>query len=333
MKLSVRLLYASLILLSSSCFSPVDTMESGNAAEKITTGPGPEDMVLDTLHGAPRLLVSCTGRREEHRPYGEIEAISLDGSLRRVLPRSDEPEEIVFRPHGICMDGDRLYVISHEKEPGLHPVLIYRVTESQLHFEGRVNHPLLISPNALVTGPDGTIYVVNDSGKRGSMAEKILRLKRAGVIRLEQVSDSTWTGKEVASGLSYPAGINRIGNRLFVGDAIQHKIHTYTITGDTLIAGPAIGGVKGNDNLRVCEGHLLTTGHIRQIRFIRHVNNPEKPSPVVVYRVDPDTGAVCTIFGTDGSAISAGSTAILYRGYLYISQIFEPYLLKVSPAC
>ncbi len=300
------------------------------AGERISTGPGPEDMVLDTLHGAPRLLVSCTGRRESHTPYGEIEAISLPGSGRTILPRLGEPADLVFRPHGICLEGDLLYVISHEREPDVHPVLIYRVAEKQLEFIEQIDHPLLNSPNALVAGPGGELYVVNDSGKRGSMTEKIFRLKKAGVIRLKKDTGENWEAREVASGLSYPAGINRIGKTLFVGDAIQHRIHTFSITADTLLPGKGLEGLKGNDNIRTHGNDLLTTGHLKQFRFIRHVNDPGNPSPVAVYRADPVAGTFRVIYRTDGTAISAGSTAIIHGDHLYISQIFEPYILRVE---
>ncbi|MEA3462672.1 MAG: hypothetical protein U9R49_12375, partial [Bacteroidota bacterium] len=40
--------------------------------DRIPLKPGPEDMVLDTLHGDPGLIISCCGRREADKPYGEM---------------------------------------------------------------------------------------------------------------------------------------------------------------------------------------------------------------------------------------------------------------------
>jgi hypothetical protein len=66
------------------------------------------------------------------------------------------------------------------------------------------------------------------------------------------------------------------------------------------------------------------------MRFIGHTKDPEKNSPVKVLLIDPASGEIQTLFTTGGSQISGGSTAIVYHGYLYISQIFEPFLLKVK---
>ena len=84
-------------------------------------------MVLDTIHGDPGLIISCCGRREADKPYGEILHYNLKSGKQVVMERLNEPEEILFRPHGIYLDEDLLYVISHEKEPDYHPVLVYRV--------------------------------------------------------------------------------------------------------------------------------------------------------------------------------------------------------------
>ena len=300
-----------------------------DSTERITVGPGPEDMVLDSLHGSPRLLVSCTGRREVHAPYGEIESLELSSGKRAILPRTGEPPELKFRPHGIYLDGQVLYVISHEREPDLHPVLVYRVREDRLEFMEKVTSPLLHSPNALVTGPRGEIYVVNDSGKRGSMIEKALKLKRASVVRLARNEEGIMTGEVVAVKLGYPAGINRIGETLFAGDAILHRIHLFRITGEGLEPAGEIRGVKGNDNIRIHQGKILTPGHVKPFRFIKHAGNPEKLSPVSVFLADPVTGQVKTLFQTDGSLISAGSSAIIHGDDLYICQVFNPFILKV----
>ena len=98
-------------------------------SKRTEVGPGPEDMVLDTIHD-PRLLISCTARRDSLMPYGEIEALELGTGSRISLVRHGEPSGLRFRPHGIYLDGTLLYVISHETEPDYHPILIYRVNDT-----------------------------------------------------------------------------------------------------------------------------------------------------------------------------------------------------------
>jgi hypothetical protein len=45
--------------------------------------------------------------------------------------------------------------------------------------------------------------------------------------------------------------------------------------------------------------------------------------------VDPTSGKLTTLYFTDGTQISAGSTALIWEEYLYISQVFDPFILKV----
>ena len=298
--------------------------------DRIPLKPGPEDMVLDTLHGEPALLISCCERRNPELPFGEIVRYDLLSGEQQLMPRHGEPGGILFRPHGIFLDGDLLYVISHEREPDYHPVLVYRVEGGHLEFIELIHTRGQHSPNALVTGPDGEVYLVNDSGKRGSMLEKALKLKRASVMKLTKKRDGTWKAVMVADKLGYPAGINRIGGRLYVGDAVLHKIHIYEISKDGLSPAGELAKLKGNDNIRIYKGQLLTPGHVKPMKLIGHVRNPEKKSPVDVYLADPSTGRVRSIYSTDGSDISAGSTAIIFENHLYICQIFDPFILKVK---
>jgi hypothetical protein len=286
-------------------------------------------MLLDTLGTLHRLLVSCRGRRDEYKPYGEIEALDLHTGKRTVLTRKREPQGIRFQPHGIYLEGDRLYVISHEKEPDYHPILVYRVGAQELEFLELVHAPYMHSPNALAIGPDGEIYIVNDAGKRGSIMEKALKQKKASVVRLSKNAQGVWTPKVVAEKLGYPAGINRINDQLYAGDAILHKIHVYTITPEGLEPGGEISKLKGNDNLRIYGEKILTPGHVKPLRFIRHVKKASRRSPVKVFLADPHSGTHDILFESDGSLISGGSTALIYRDHLYISQVFEPYILKV----
>lgn len=305
-------------------------LRAQTVVERIPLKPGPEDMVLDTLNGYPSLIISCCGRRESDKPYGEIIRYELSTGRQELMKRLDEPDDILFRPHGIYLDGNLLYVISHEKEPDNHPVLVYKVNGNHLEFVELIHTGHQHSPNALITGPGREIYLVNDSGKRGSMLEKALKRKRASVVKLTKNSNGKWVAEMVADKLGYPAGINRIGDRLYVGDAVLHKIHVYQIKRDGLSPVGEISKLKGNDNIRIYKGQLLTPGHVKPLKFIRHAKKPEKKSPVDVYLVDPETNEHSTIYSTDGSTISGGSTAIIFGDHLYISQVFDPYILKVE---
>ncbi len=324
----VPLLFWLLPVMLSCCIS--QPVRAQTMVERIQVAPGPEDMVLDTSGANPRLLISCSARREAHKPFGDIISLDLHSGKQLPMERLNEPEGIAFHPHGIYLDRDLLYVISHEKEPDDHPVLVYRVEGNQLYFVDLIDTGLQHSPNALVTGPQGEIYLVNDSGKRGSLWEKILKLKRASVVRIEKNDNGRWEGEIAATGLSYPAGINRLGDQLFVGDAVMHRIHPYLITPEGLVPTGEIKGLKGNDNIRIFEDQLLVPGHVKPLKFIGHARNPGKLSPVEVFLADPETGGHKILYSTEGETISGGSTAIIYENYLYISQVFDPWILKVE---
>ncbi len=302
-------------------------------AERITVGSGPEDMVPDSVDGRVRLLISCSARRDTQDNFGEIVAFYPASKEVDTLERKKMPDSLYFQPHGIYLDRSSdppvLYCISHEHDKGFHPVTIWDVYPDSIVFNGLISSELLHSPNALVKGEKGEIYVVNDSGKRGSLAEKILKLNRANVVKLWQDSSGTWDGTIAASGLGFPAGINRIGSTLYVGDAIHHCLHVYAIREGNLIPENPIRGLRGNDNIRVIDHHLYLTGHVKPMKFVAHTKSPDNRSPVRVWEVDPVSREITPLFYDDGGRISAGSTALLIDGKLYISQVFDPFILEV----
>lgn len=299
---------------------------------RIPVGPGPEDMVLDTFSSDPRLLVSCTERRLKNVPFGEIYAVNLATDSSRILPRINNPGDLVFQPHGIDLVKNQygevlLYCISHNEEKKEHSIVIYKVFDDRLEFMRKIDHPLLVSPNDLAASASDEIYVTNDAGKRGSFIEALFKLKR-GTVVMYNPSDSSW--KIVAQKLLYANGVSI---------AKDHRVIVSTVRQNALYSFPESGGgdkkiiarLFGLDNISwVNENEILVTAHPDLYKFLKHYKNRKKKSPSVVYRVNVSTGAVKTIFSDDGSQISASSTAIWYEGRLFISQVFEPYLLELQ---
>jgi hypothetical protein len=323
-------LFLLAVTINTSC---ADAQQKTAETKRITVGPGPEDMVTDNEGAFSRLLISCCARREGEPSFGEIVSYTPATAEVDTLVRIGMPDSLYFQPHGIFLDKagqpQKLYVISHEHDEGFHPVYIWAVHGDTLVFEELITSALLHSPNALTLGSNGELFIVNDSGKRGSMVEKILKLKRANIVRLARDAGGEWQGSVVADKLGYPAGINRIDDKLYAGDAVYHRLHVYRISSGQLIPLEPIKGLRGNDNIRAIEKKLYLTGHVKPFRFISHVKSSEKTSPVEVWEVDPVTREITSLFYTDGSLISAGSTAVVLGGKLYISQIFDPFILEV----
>lgn len=288
------------------------------------SGYGPEDLVLDSLHNPPRILVSCSSRRPEYPKYGEIEAFIPETGARTILTRTGEPKGLVFRPHGISLvqagEIQYLYVISHDDQKGRHPVIQYGLENDQLIFIRMISSPLLISPNALQAYPDGSILVCNDAAERNSMKEKIFKLKRGNVVFF----DESGNGSKVAKELGMPAGLTADGNTVYVSAALENRIYSFQYSDGQLSNKEIVSKIKGPDNIRIHNSRLIVTSHSKPFRFISHVKNSHRRSPSLVLSVDPHTGKSLRLFYDSGQKISAASAAIIVNNQLVIGQIFEP---------
>jgi hypothetical protein len=290
------------------------------------TGYGPEDLVIDSLNNPPRILISTCARRDEYPAWGEIQTFDPETGKVETLPRVNEPEGLVFRPHGISLlnsDGNRyLFVISHDDVSGKHPVLVYRVEPDRLVCERVLEDPLLVSPNALQAYPDGSILVCNDAARRGSMKEKIFRQKKGNIIRFD--------GKQwviVAKRLGMPAGLAGSGEDVYVCTSLENKLYKFTYAHGKLTEKQLVCKVKGGDNIRIYPGFLLTTSHFKPLKFIGHVGNKSKPSPSRIIKVDLPSGTPKILFEDDGRLFSAASVTLLWKNKLITGQIFESNLL------
>ena len=62
---------------------------------------------------------------------------------------------------------------------------------------------------------------------------------------------------------------------------------------------------------------------------MKHYKDAKNKAPSVVYKVNIETGESKAIYTNDGSAICGAATALMYNGNMYLSQVFEPFVLKV----
>jgi hypothetical protein len=325
----VFILFALLIIIMFSSCSVIPPL-SGYPSSKINTGPGPEDLVLDTSAGYARLLVSCNARRTGQPYLGEIFEVNTGDDRSFPLKRTGEPGSLAFNPHGISItnnaEGTFLYVISHNDVTRKHYIVKYKVLHGELKFDGIFTHPLLVSPNALTANPDGSFWVSNDAGKRGSKMEMLFKLKHSKVIYYD--GNGNWS--VAADRLSFGNGIVTKGKTAYVATTRQNKLFSFTIKADgKLVNRKTIAKITGQDNLRFYGNSILVAVHPKPMAFVRHVKSSLKKSPSVIYRISPDDFSKEVVFADDGSAISAGSTGLIVGGYLYIAQVFEPFLLKV----
>ncbi len=333
MKIIFRLF---IVFVLTSCAAKLPVVKQRNSV-RINVGPGPEDIVLDTFSTSyPRILASCSQRRKGNHEYGEICEVNLNNDSYKILKRLGEPQGMVFRPHGVDLVKNSkgellLYCISHNNEKKEHSIIIYSVYADHLQFKEKMDSPMLVSPNDVTANCAGEIFVTNDARKQGSAIEPLLKLKRSNVVHYNPANQK-WN--VAADRFSYANGI-----------AINHCPSDYvilsTVRSDKLymLENPGldkdiylpktIAKLKGLDNITfINDKEILVTAHLRQVAFLKHLKDAKNLSPTVVYQVNIFTGEYKAVYSNDGSQISTGSTALYYNKKLYISQVFEPYILK-----
>jgi len=324
-----NLIFLSILFVALGCASIPQAAK--RVSVRVPVGPGPEDMVLDTVSGAARLLISCSPRRPDQKGAAGIYALDMRTEEVTNLPRKGEPEAILFRPHGISLscseEGCYLYVISHEESDVKHLVLKYRVEKDHLQFMRKYAHPLLTSPNALTAMEDGSFYVSNDADKAGDWKEMILKLKRSQLVYCD--GEANW---QVAAedALAMGNGIVHKDDVAYVATTRGGKLYQYELEAGKLSNRQLLAKAKGADNLRFYDDELLLPVHLKSFAFIKHVKDSTNHSPSVVYQIDPQTKSRRVIYANKGDEISATSTAIIYQGHLYLSQVFDSFILKVN---
>ena len=328
--LAAGLCLLALGLMSCSSIKPYDRGEPA-----VLRGlPGPEDMVLDSLSGQPRLLVSSADRRG-HSQEGRIFSVDFTTFTAVSLPRLDEPEGLSFNPHGISLvrsgtGRTLLYVINHRsdrEDQSRHSILVYEVLPNHLVFTEELTSPLLVSPNDLCALPDGSIYVSNDSSGKGGMMELILSLKRSTVVHYD--GSGKWT--VAAEKLAMANGIQAEGKTLYLAVTRENAVYTCPINDDgTLGPRSLLARVKGADNITLDKGYLYAAGHLKDLALAGHMQNPDKKAPSTVFRIDSNSGDSTIVFQDDGSLISAASVAVPHNGSLYIGQIADDGIVRVE---
>jgi hypothetical protein len=301
------------------------------ACRKINIAPGPEDFVLDTWHGAPRLLVSSHDRRKP-KTSGGIFYLNLETEATGEMKRVGEPAAITaFKPHGmdIRQSGEEvlLYVILHDPAGRMksheNAIGVYLVADSELQFQDLLEDAsFLWSPNDLSVMPGGEIYVTND--RRNDL--DIYFKRESSEIVYYQPETKTWS--IVADNLVFANGIYAEKDRVFVTETLGEGFLMFPRLPDGRL-GPKeiIARMKGGDNIMKYGDYFLTTAHYDDLAFLKHKKNPENHSPSIVFRVRPEVYGKEAMYVNTGDMISAASTAMVFNNKIYISQVFDPFIV------
>ena len=319
-----RFLYLALLLAMISCRG----LEYN--VEKIQTGFGPEDMALDFYNeGRPRIIISCSKRKGENT-YGKLQYYDLNsGNVVDFVLSNYNTTEI--RPHGITRvstdSTSYLYVISHEKNEGsaiIDKILKFTITPDTLFFVKQWTSEeidFMDATNDLVVNEKGIIYCTNPTQVGFKEVPAVV-----GMISQDGKAEV------IADGLLYPNGIYLDGNKLYVATAQGNILYKYELDANGKVkegSRTEEAEIVGGDNITKNGDYLIIANHPSLLRFVLHSRFGTK-SPSSVYRYNTLTGESKQIFGPTAKYISASSTGLIYKDYLYISQVFEDYIIKVQ---
>ncbi len=319
--ISVLFVFASL----ASCVSLPKAFQTKD--EIITTGIGPEDMVVDSTTEQPRLLLSCSARRKSEKDYGEIYVYYPETGGNKILKRSNEPTDLSFNPHGIDLvkvNGDLiLLVVNHEHEKHINSILRYRVLKDEIVFQNKIVDPLISSPNAVTGFADGTLLVSNDAKKQGNAAEILFKVKKAQIVFWDGTKCSVASEK-----YCFTNGIANKNGKVYLASTMQNKVWQFDFKEGKMLNREVIAQAKGADNLRFDGDDLLVACHLRFLKFLKHYKDAKNLSPSTVYRINPATKTRTVEYFDDGKQVSAASTALVFHNALYVSGIFDPKIVR-----
>ncbi|MDZ4725024.1 MAG: arylesterase [Leptospira sp.] len=339
-KTTITVVFLTLFFIS--CGSPIEKKDMV-ACAKISGVPGPEDLDLVRIDQKPYLIVSVHNRRNME-DLGWIATIDLSLPIAEQKPVklvTNYPEN--FRPHGISyakVNGkDILAVISHtnQNEPPHSIELFERKTGNEWVHTKTLKDELLTGPNDIFLNERGEIFASNDRGPENKFMQYFNMIIKRGTADIAYYDGTKFQNLD-----------NKVvlGNGIFIrmenGEEILYRsvfsekaLSVFKIKREngnlTLDFQSKISIDSGADNiLQDEEGNLWAVGHPSTFKFLRHASNKDNLAPTQVFKINGKTKEVQTMYSNDGSEISAGSTALPIGKQIYISQVFEDFLLTCT---
>lgn len=310
-----KLLVFSIIFVS-SCASLPESTVNHSSYNIISSGAGPEDVLVDTTTREPRLLISCDERREEGI-QGSIWQYDFHTKASKELQVLFPTTDYFFHPHGFSILSKKgktyLFVINHKfkKEE---EIIRFRIYKDSLVFEKSFKDGFIGEPNDLFAVDIDEFYYSDYKPVGGSLVH----------VKGDEF-------KKVVKGLAMPNGVHVLDSMnkpvVYVSTTLSHKVFKCEEENGKWKK-QKLTRVKGADNFELYNDSLLVTSHSRFGKFMKHAKHKEKLSPSIVYLMHPETGEKRVVFSDKGSKISACSTGVVYNGKLYLGQVFESFILE-----
>lgn len=310
---------------------------------KISVGDGPEDLALDMSTGVTRIIVSCTERRSQTQEIGGFHHINVNDYSSSQF--TIVPANLQIFPHGIdvvTIDSiPFLYAISHhdEEDETKHKIFRFEIKGDTL-----VQDQSYVLEDALLTGPndidvleDGSFYVSNPmpSNDPNESTKAILGIKNGTVLHYD--GQGRWM--TVLKDMCYPNGIwvDQNTKHLIIANGGCRAVERYPINNSGVDVYKQVSTVQHEidipigDNLMLDDrGTLWTAAHPCPLKFVAHAQDATNKSPMQIFAIDPTTMKTNLVFQNNGELISAASTVIHIDKQLFISQVFDPFVLVVD---
>jgi hypothetical protein len=319
--------------------------------------PGPEDMAYTSKYQT--LFVSSHDRRHMWTEVGFIFRARVANDPHEFSLLAATPHYPAdFRPHGMSVydrqdiTGCQLYVISHaESHRNVIEVFNYRVddngSEIFRHMRTISSNEYLASPNDLFAVGLDSLFISNDprrwSIKTAELLDDVVKQRHATLVHYSTTSTGADKWETMNSTASFGNGVIVVQhggkNIVYRASAADYTLLKYELVGHSQLKYLSEAKLPiSPDNLEYdSKTHsLIITGHVSTYLFMAHAISTMNIAPSSVLRYDVATDAVTPLFlDPTGSTISATSEGIIVRGIgkgskkdvLYISQVFNPYIL------
>lgn len=303
---------------------------------------GPEDIVI--LADGSGAYVSSNDRRAHlagEPASGGIYYFDLsrpDAAPIDVTP----PGSPMLHPHGIGLHepSGTLFVVNHPRgdlhgdipgEGPAHTIEVYDIAGAALtHRRTIVDEELLIAPNDVAPVGRDAFYVTNDHGSGSKLARKLedyLRVGRGHVLYFDGATFSRLPGD-----YRYANGIiaSRDGGTVYLASPADRTMYVFSREAGS----PALTLVSevfvdtGIDNIDLdAAGDVWIGAHPKLLSFVRHVADPDAPSPSQVLhlsRGDDGSFEIEEVFLSDGTDMSSSSSAARHGDRLLIGSVLAP---------
>jgi arylesterase / paraoxonase len=340
--------------------------DNSQACKKIEVAPGPEDFEIISS-GNKNFLVISTHERREKNQLGKLFSIELDskslstGNFQATELKVDKyPGN--FRPHGIShskfQGKNRLYVISHprnnndewvEKLDPQHTIEVFE-EGNKGNFTWKhiktLSDSLLESPNDLFALPEERLLISNDMGSELNFTAVINLLFKRATTDITYYAENKFypTNEKIpfGNGIWYEeesddSGKIVIGKKkeergtLYRSSHVDKSIYVYSARwvenhAPLLTLQYKIAFNGGPDNLYKNKYGFFTSVHVSDFQFLDHSKSPKNIAPSQIYEIT-DRNQTKLIYSDPGEEIPGASGAIRYGNKLFISQVFEDFLL------